>query len=142
MKEIFKEVNGFDGYFVSNKGVVKNIKILKSGKKSERIITIDPNKICVRLKDASGVYQAIRLANLVAEHFLEEPSNGRKKVGHKDGNEENNVATNLFWEGFNRDEIIKIQDMIDRGWTMGDLSRKFRTSRQHIRKARFSKVAE
>lgn len=140
MKEVFREIEGFDGYYVSNKGTVKYLRILKSGKISERILTIDPDKASIRLRKADGTYRSIKVAILVANAFIDEPSNGRKRVRHKDGNEMNNVYTNLEWEGINRDDIKEIRTMLTDGYSMGEVARKFNINRTHVRRIKENKV--
>lgn len=140
MKEVFKEIEGYDGYYISNKGTVKFLRRLKSGKFSERYLTIDPDKVSVRLRNNDGSYRSVKVAILVANAFLDEPSNGRRRVGHKDGNEMNNVYTNLEWSGINRDDVKEIRKMLSDGYSMGEVARKFNINRTHVRRIKENKV--
>jgi hypothetical protein len=140
MKEVFKEVLGYKGYFVSNKGKVKYMRLLKSGKYSERFLTCDPDKMSIRLKNDDGTYRSVKLANIVAEAFLGEPSKGRRRVNHKDGNTQNNVFTNLEWDGINREDVVEIRKMLEEGYSMGEVGRKFNINRTHVRRIKDKEV--
>ncbi len=140
MKEVFKEIEGYDGYYVSNKGTVKFLRLLKSGKYSERILTMDPDKYSIRLNKVDGNYRSVKVANLVAEAFLEESGKGRRRVRHKDGNEMNNCITNLEWDGINSEDVIEIRKMLKEGFSMGDVSRKFNINRTHVRRIKDNEV--
>lgn len=140
MKEVFKEIEGYEGYYVSNRGTVKYLRRLKSGRFSERVLTIDPNKACVRICKSDGVYRSVKVAVLVANAFLSVPGNGRRRVRHKDGDEFNNNYTNLEWEGINRDDVRDIRKMLDDGFSMGDVSRKYNINRTHVRRIRENQV--
>lgn len=140
MKEVFREVEDFDGYYVSNKGTVKFLRRLKSGKFSERILTIDPDKASIRLRKNDGTYRSVKVAILVANAFIDEPSNGRRRVHHKDGNEMNNVYTNLEWEGINKTDVQEIRSMLEEGASMGEVARKFNINRTHVRRIKENKV--
>ncbi len=140
MKEVFKEVSGFEGYYISNKGTVKYLRRLKSGRFSERILTMDMEKGSIRLKKSDGAYRSVKVAILVADAFLEQPGNGRRRVKHKDGNELNNKYTNLEWEGINRDDVRDMRQMLEEGFSMGDVARKFNINRTHVRRIRDNKI--
>jgi hypothetical protein len=140
MKEVFKEVQGYKGYFVSNKGRVKYMRLLKSGKYSERYLTCDPDKMSVRLKNDDGTYRSVKLANVVAESFLGEPSKGRRRVRHIDGNPQNNTVTNLAWDGINREDVVEIRKMLEEGYSMGEVGRKFNINRTHVRRIKDKEV--
>ena len=140
MKEVFKEIEGYEGYYVSNKGTVKFLRRLKSGKFSENILTCDPDKMSVRLKKTSGTYRSIKVANLVAEAFLDEGSKGRRRVHHKDGNITNNVITNLAWDGINKEDVVEIRKMLQEGYSMGEVARKYNINRTHARRIKDNEV--
>lgn len=88
MCEIWKEIEGFDGYFVSSKGRVKNSKgLLKEGKSI--------NRIQVGLKGKDG-WKRYDIGRLVAKAFLPNPYD-LNTVVHKDGDYHNNDVSNLEW---------------------------------------------
>lgn len=99
--EIWKPVAGFEGlYEVSNMGRVKSLgRIDRFNKRwEERILwphLVGKNYLAVSLcKD--GKVSSRKIHRLVAETFI--PNPGRKpQVNHKDGNKENNAASNLEW---------------------------------------------
>ena len=83
--EIWKEINGADGYFVSSEGRVRHgEKVLKQNKKGA-----DYAGLRVRGKH-------VTVHRLVAEAFIPNPD-GLTDVNHKDGDKWNNAVENLEW---------------------------------------------
>lgn len=105
MQEIWKSIDGFDGYYeVSNMGKIKTCKhsfIRKDGKPfsvSEKIIKGNKDTkgyLQVELKK-DGVRTIKFIHRLVAEAFIENEQN-KEQVNHKDGNKLNNCVSNLEW---------------------------------------------
>lgn len=109
MKEIWKDIDGFEGYYqVSNLGRVKSlerIRIANNGKSEtaqfqvkEKILAISKQtqgysqvNLC---KD--GTQKTHRLNRLVAITFIPNPEN-KPEVNHIDGNKDNNCVSNLEW---------------------------------------------
>lgn len=93
-QEIWKVIDGFNNYSISNLGHIKN---------NVRGNLLHPSKngsgyYYVSLPDsASGKEHMKRLHVLVAEAFV--PENGKKRnmVNHIDGDKGNNKASNLEW---------------------------------------------
>ena len=90
-EELFKRIDGFDNYLVSNFGNIKNSKtnkILKLINNSEgyKVINLFKNK----------KVKMFRVHRLVAIAFLENPNN-KPKVDHIDNNPANNNVKNLRW---------------------------------------------
>lgn len=104
MKELWKEVKGFEGlYEVSNKGFVRSIrrkvnfgtqarfvdaKILKPFKKKEGYLSVKLYKECKQY--------TYYIHRLVAFAFCDGYVDGMD-VNHKDGDKTNNVSCNLEW---------------------------------------------
>lgn len=90
MKEIWKEVEGYDGkYLISSWGRVKNDKdFMKPYENHKGYLKIGLSK--------DGKYNKHRVSRLVAEAFIPNPY-GLPEVNHIDGNKQNNSFTNLEW---------------------------------------------
>lgn len=90
--EIWKPIDGYENYNVSNKGNVKNIttgKILKSGDNGKGYKH-------VMLYDKNHKGKTIMIHRLVAKAFLPNPNNF-PQVNHIDENKTNNCVENLEW---------------------------------------------
>ena len=90
-EELFKSIDGFDNYLVSNFGNVKNSKtnkILKPGndKKGYKQINLYKN----------GKVKMFKVHRLIGKAFLENPDN-KPMIDHIDNNPSNNNKKNLRW---------------------------------------------
>lgn len=104
MEEIWKDVDGYNEYQVSNFGRVKSFRLLNDkrrgtyGVKKELILI--PNKIKgyhhVKLKDHDNVMRCVRVHRLVALAFIHNPGN-RPHVNHINGIRHDNNVSNLEW---------------------------------------------
>jgi hypothetical protein len=110
MKEIWKDVSGYEGiYKVSNLGNVKSVDhtvtIISPHYYNGRTMFIKGKDIALR--NTKRGYKAVVLCyegsrkdysvhRLVAEHFLENPNN-LPVINHIDENKQNNIVTNLEW---------------------------------------------
>ena len=84
---MWEKIKGHSNYSVSDDGLVRNdktCKILKPAKTYNGYLRIYINK------------KNYRVHRLVANAFIENPFN-YPQVNHKDGNKENNKASNLEW---------------------------------------------
>lgn len=90
MKEVWKKINGYNNYEVSNHGRIRNKKknIMNQFYKDRGDATIGLSK--------NGKRKTHRVARIVAQTFLEEDKK-RTEVNHIDGNPRNNNVSNLEW---------------------------------------------
>lgn len=87
--EIWKKINGYYNYEVSNYGRIKSKnKILKPQLKGNGYLQVS---LC-----ANGKCKTFILHRLVAKTFIPNPNN-YKEVNHKDENKYNNNVSNLEW---------------------------------------------
>ena len=91
MNEIFKKIDGFENYSVSDHGNVRNDKtgrILKPGLNSSCYLSAN---LCKHKEQYSK-----NIHRLVAQAFLPNPEN-KPQVDHIDNNKSNNNINNLRW---------------------------------------------
>lgn len=88
--EEWKPCPGFAGYTVSSRGRVKS----PAGR--EMCLQKATKYPSVTLRSPQGVKHAV-VARLVCEAFNGPPPSDASEVGHRDQNNTNNAATNLFW---------------------------------------------
>lgn len=111
MKEIWKEINNFPNYEVSNLGVVRKKKctiIYSNGMVTnykERILKQEANRINYKRVTLSqnNIQKRFQTHRLVAEYFSNNPEN-KLCVNHIDGNPSNNKVSNLEWCTYSENE--------------------------------------
>lgn len=105
MKEIWKDVEGYEGYYqISNYGNVKSLErkvIRKDGVvqiRSERIMSkrLNNDGYIVAKFNVNKKSKSVAVHILVAKHFIPNPNN-YSEVNHKDCNRKNNKVDNLEW---------------------------------------------
>lgn len=100
MKEIYKDVKNFEGYYkISNLGNVKSLGAYNNRK--EKLLTQEDSKskntTYKRVKlHKDGFTKRYLVHRLVALHFLENPDN-KPQVNHIDNDPSNNNVLNLEW---------------------------------------------
>lgn len=96
--EQWKEILGYDGYYVSNMGRVK--------KKAKRynsfyLLSITYNSISgygyVSVVNNNGKPKNLSVARLVGHNFVDDYGDSKNTIDHIDGNNQNNCAANLEW---------------------------------------------
>jgi hypothetical protein len=90
--DMWKQIDEFQNYVISDRGEVRNIqsgKVLKSWIGVGGYVYINPT-------DGHGKSMPKRLHRLVAKAFVQNPYN-KPQVNHKDGDKTNNCADNLEW---------------------------------------------
>lgn len=92
---IWKSIQGYDGYEISNTGVVRSFK--RKSIKNLKPLKLPTGYLCVDLcKDTPVVTKPHLIHRLVAIHFLDNPYN-KTQVNHIDGDKSNNNVNNLEW---------------------------------------------
>lgn len=93
MKEIWKSVDNYGDYFISNLG---NIKSTKNGKELFMALSEDKDGYFKVKLFKNNCPKTKYIHRLVAETFIPNPKNLRC-VNHKDENKQNNCVDNLEW---------------------------------------------
>ena len=95
-KEVWRDIEGYPGYQVSNMGRVKSLNYRRSGK--EHLLVLSKNihgYLYVGLQK-NGKQKIEKVHRLVANAFIPNTEN-KPCVDHIDTNKENNSVTNLRW---------------------------------------------
>lgn len=92
MKEIWKDIEGYDGFYqVSNLGRVKSVK-----SKYLRKLNLTHDGYCKINLSSNGETHWFRVHRLVAQAFIPNPEN-KPEVNHIDEDKTNNNVDNLEW---------------------------------------------
>ena len=114
--EIYKSIEGFDGYEISNKGNVKSlerdlIRKSKLGKeyiyhKKESILKPKTDKDGYKLVDIfkDGKGYTMKVHRLVAEAFIPNPNN-YPIINHKNEKKDDNTVDNLEWCDYSYNQL-------------------------------------
>lgn len=137
-QEVWKNIDGFNDYMVSNLGRVKSFKqnketILKG------TIRID-GYVGVSLLNNNDKQMNKQMHQLVAEAFITKPEfnpdgsniNGILCVNHKDGNKLNNTVENLEWcdVTYNNRHAAKLKDKIENSQYVHVTSRSLKLAKE------------
>lgn len=87
----FREAKGYDGFLVSDTGIVKSAKT----DKIRNQYTSPTGYVRVNIRQG-GRWKTVSVHRLVADAFIPNPQN-KPCVNHIDGNKANNNAENLEW---------------------------------------------
>ena len=93
MEEIWKDIDYFNGYRISNKGNVLGVfrnKLLKPmlNSKGYLMVRISNNR--------DGKFKGLLVHRIIATHFIPNPQN-KPQVNHKNGIKTDNRIENLEW---------------------------------------------
>lgn len=150
MEEIWKQIKNLPEYEVSSFGRVKSKKFGKS-----RILKQSQLKgyLKVSLSDSGiDVYKMVH--RLVLETFTGICPEGLE-ASHLDGNKLNNHIENLIWESgdenrrrrndvrkvkLNQKKVNQIRNLLDQGWKMSDIGKKFGVTRMTINYIKNNKI--
>lgn len=97
--EIWKEIDGYPNYMVSNLGNVKSLNYKGTGREGILTPFIDSREGKGYLRVTlckNGKAKRFQVHRLVAEAFIPNPYN-LPQVNHKDENKQSNVVENLEW---------------------------------------------
>lgn len=165
MKEIWKNILGFEGvYLISNFGRVKRI-LQKSGTQSNRILKDYDNgkgyRYITLRKDNTPSNHYVHI--LVAIAFLENPLN-KSSVNHINGIKSDNVITNLEWvtnkenmihaskmnllrkgennvlSKINNEDVLKIRSLKNSGKALNKIGMMFGISASHVHRIMHKKL--
>lgn len=98
----WKQIEGYDKYFISKDGVVKTV--YKNGKEYIHKKRLNKDGYVKVTLTKRGIAKDYGMHRLVALHFIKNPNNF-ETVNHEDGNKENNNVSNLKW--MNRSNQMK-----------------------------------
>lgn len=93
MKELWKIINNYPDYKISNLGNVVSLKSKKEKLLNPVVLKIGYKRVILRHNKKS---KQLYVHRLVAEHFLKREKN-HECVNHRDGNKLNNNVNNLEW---------------------------------------------
>lgn len=100
MKEIWKDIKGFEGYYkISNIGRVKKLKrASERGRLTETIkkLTIDANGYYMVGLHKEPIHKTFRVHRLIAIAFISNPEN-KREINHINGIKLDNSIKNLEW---------------------------------------------
>ena len=97
MEEIWKDIEGWEGYYqVSNMGNVKSLNYRRTGKEGILKPKKDKDGYLVVCFNNDNKIKYYLVHQLVAQAFIDNPEN-YNEVNHKDENKQNNCVDNLEW---------------------------------------------
>lgn len=94
--EIWKDIEGYPNYMVSNMGRVKSLNYNRTGKEKIMKGGKDNNDYLFIILSKKGKVKKYLVHRLVAQVFIPNPNNF-SEVNHKDEDKQNNCVENLEW---------------------------------------------
>jgi hypothetical protein len=107
--EIWKDINGYDIYKISNQGRVVNKVTNRLLNQTKKTVTSSTYYVVVLVNENNKCKNTTaQVHRLIADHFIENP-NDYDYILHIDGDRCNNILTNLQWIGKDqhKKEIVK-----------------------------------
>lgn len=95
-EEIWKDIEGYKGYQVSNLGNVKSLSYKQTKIEKKLTLSLDKDKYLTVSLCKNGKKYTKRVNRLVAQVFIPNPNN-LSEVNHIDCNKQNNCVNNLEW---------------------------------------------
>ena len=126
MQEIWKTINDFEGYIISNFGNLISLKNSQTKYLTKRINKKGYVEYKLTRNGKSSYYKAHRL---VAKTFIPNPEN-KPQVNHIDGNKQNNHVDNLEWCTNSENQLHAYRNVLKRP-TRGHLRHNARPINQY-----------
>lgn len=120
MEEVWKDVVGYEGYYmVSNLGRIKSMRFRHIKREKIMLPNLRPDGYMAIGLSKNGVTKTKTVHRLVASAFLENPNN-LEMINHKDENRSNNAVSNLEWCSRSYNQIYSINLHPERKNVFGD----------------------
>lgn len=156
-KEVWKKIQGFDYYLVSNYGRVKSLDkykrcVSRSGKEFTyrvrgKILKPIPRKMNQYLTyiqhtiHENGKQRCVHAHRLVAETFIPNPDN-KPQVNHIDGDGTNNFIKNLEWVTGSENSLHAYKELGRTAWQKGKYGEDAPSSRPVLQKTLDGKLVK
>lgn len=112
MNEVWKSIEGFNNYKISNLGRVKSIARYRKGKGKKKYFV---NERILKTFISNSGYERATIFNkhysihrLIAKAFIKNPGN-KDMINHIDGNKINNIVTNLQWSTNSENQLHAVK---------------------------------
>ena len=118
--EVWKEIDNFRGYYISNYGNVKSVDRIVTRRDGRQVhykgkklhLSLNPNGYLMTGLSVNYKNHTVYPHILVAKYFIEKPlSNEKLIVNHKDGNKTNNNVSNLEWVSYSENSIHSFREL-------------------------------
>lgn len=137
MSQLWKKIQGFENYSVSDDGLIRNDS--RNKLKAQRVNKDGYNKVSIY---ENGNAHTFRVHRLVAEAFIDNPLQ-KPDINHIDGNKTNNNCNNLEWVTKSENMIHAYNTGLAKGHpTYGMLGKKNPNAGRHGRPVRVLETGE